>query len=192
MPRPGPALLLRSSEVMLPAAPNDPPEVLSDASLIVSRWQQLTSIDRQSPDFPPLLSSLTADGNRSSTTGLCGEDARVTLNMIDEVRSVFAGKATTYATRPAQVLRDGKIPGEYERDTLCTIRTLAYNSGQVPPRYQVDRRSLSMEKHTIIGNGAFADVRKGRLCGKIVAVRTLRIDQKTDFDEAQKVCVASN
>jgi len=174
---------------MLPAVPNDPPEVISDTSLIVSRWQRLASMDRQSPDFPPLLSSLTADGNRSSTTGLRGDNARVTLNMIDEVSSAFAGKATTYVTPSAQVLRDGKIPGQYERDTLCTIRTLAYNSGQVPPRYQVDRKSLSMETHAVIANGAFADVRKGRLGDKMVAVRTLRIDRQTDRDEAQKVCV---
>ena len=69
--------------------------------------------------------------------------------------------------------------------------TLAYNSGQVPPRYQVDQKSFSMEAG-VISNGSYGDIRKGRLGGKAVAVRTLRIDQQTGHDEALKVCVASN
>jgi len=54
----------------------------------VARWQQLASMDPQSPDFLPLLSSLTAENHRSSTTELCGDDAGVTLDVIDKVSLV--------------------------------------------------------------------------------------------------------
>ena len=57
---------------------------------IASRWQQLASMDRQSPDFLPLLSSLTGGTNRSSTIELRGEDAKVTLSTLDEVCYPFA------------------------------------------------------------------------------------------------------
>lgn len=67
------------------------------------------------------------------------------------------------------------------------MRKLAYNSGQVPARYQVNRRSLSVET-ALIACGAFADVRKGKLGDKVVAIRTLRIDQQTDKDDSEKVC----
>ena len=71
------------------------------------------------------------------------------------------------------------------------MRTLAYNSGQVPPGYQVDQGSLSVDTD-VIANGAYADVRIGKLGDKVVAVRTLRIDRQTDLYEARKVCVPSD
>ena len=89
------------------------------------------------------------------------------------------------------MLRDGKIPGEFEHDTIDTMQMLAYNSGQVPSRYQVDRQSLRVDSN-VIDNGASADIRAGRLGGMTVAVRTLRTDQQTDRREVQKVCVASD
>ena len=64
---------------------NDSPEVLPSVHLTVSRWQQLTSMDQQSPDFLPLLLSLTTGANRSSTTALRGDDAKITLSALDEV-----------------------------------------------------------------------------------------------------------
>lgn len=90
-----------------------------------------------------------------------------------------------------KVFKDGKIPNGYERDILRVMRSLAYNSAQVPPRYQVDPRTLRVEGD-VIANGAYADVRKGRLGDRVVAVRTLRIDRQTDLHDARKVCVASD
>lgn len=66
------------------------------------------------------------------------------------------------------------------------MRLLAYESGQVPPRYQVDPHALNVEA-TVIANGAYADVRKGRLGNRAVAIRTLRIDQRTNADNVRKV-----
>ena len=71
------------------------------------------------------------------------------------------------------------------------MRSLAHDSSQVPPRYQVDPHSLSVEG-TVIANGAFAQVRKGRLGGKTVAVRTLIIDRQTEPLDVLKVCVLPN
>ena len=90
-----------------------------------------------------------------------------------------------------QIIRDDKVPIGYERDTLSVMRSLAYDSAQVPPRYQVDPHSLSVEG-TVIASGGFAEVRKGRLGGRMVAVRTLRIDRQTDPYDVLKVCVISN
>ena len=70
------------------------------------------------------------------------------------------------------------------------MRTLAYNSGQVPSHYLVDRQSLRVEPR-VIANGAFAEVREGMLGDMVVAVRTLRTDQQADRHEVQKVCIAS-
>ena len=180
-----------SSDDILPATPDDSQEPLSGMIPAVPQWQQLASMDQQSPNFLPLLSSLTAEVNRPSTTKLCGDDARITLSIMDEVSSACVTKAITYITSSIQVLRGGKVPDEYECDTLCTMRTLAYNSGQVPPRYEVDRQSLSTEAH-VIAHGAFADVREGRLGDRTVAVRSLRTDRQTNLAEVQKVRTASN
>jgi hypothetical protein len=68
------------------------------------------------------------------------------------------------------------------------MRKLADNSGQVPARYQVDRRSLTVEA-VVIANGISAEVRQGRLGGRTVAIRTLRNERKVDKNKSQKVCV---
>ena len=149
-------------------------------------------MDQQSPDFLPLLSSLTTEVNRFLTTKLRDYDARIALSVMDKVSSACATRTIAYIIMSStQVLRGGRVPGDYERDTLCTMRMLAYNSGQVPPRYRVGRQSLSVEAH-VIANGGFADIREGRLGGRTVAVRSLRTDRETNLDEIQKVRAVSN
>ncbi|KAF9781215.1 kinase-like domain-containing protein [Thelephora terrestris] len=105
---------------------------------------------------------------------------------MDEVSPAFSAGAVTNVASSLQVFGAGKVLGEHERGTLNTMRKLAYNSGQVPPLYQVNRRSLRREE-TIIAAGTFAEVRRGRLDNKAVAIRTLRIDQKTNGDKHQKL-----
>ena len=86
-----------------------------------------------------------------------------------------------------QLFRDDKIPNECERDILSMMRLLAHDSSQVPPRYQVEPHALSVEGG-VIANGAFSNIRKGKLGGKTVAVKTLKTDQGIDLHDVQKVC----
>ena len=72
------------------------------------------------------------------------------------------------------MLREGKIPIEYERDTRSVMRTLAYNSGQVAPRYQVLPGTLHVEDRAI-AHGSCSEVREGRFNDRIVAVKTLKV-----------------
>ncbi|KAF9781221.1 kinase-like domain-containing protein [Thelephora terrestris] len=135
---------------------------------VVSRWQQLASMDRHSPEFVPLLASLTTEENRSLTMGLCGANARDALSIMDEV------------------IGSDVVPSKYWHRALNIMRKLANNSGQVPARYQVDRRSLTVEA-VVIANGISAEVRQGRLGGRTVAIRTLRNDRKVDKNKSQKL-----
>jgi len=173
---------------MISLATNDLPE--SSAAFL---WKHLASMDRQSPDFLPLLITLTAAANRPLMTTLRDDDARITLSAMDEVSYSFSVKAITYVVPFAQLFRDGKIPSEHNRDALSAMRMLAYSSGQIlpPPRYQVNQHSLRVGAN-VIADGAFSDIRKGTLGGKTVAIRTLRVGPWADCSKAQKVRVASN
>ena len=71
--------------------PDDPPEALV-MDPIASEWQRLASMDQQSPDFLPLLSTLTVGGNQSPTTNLRGENARIVLSTLDEVGCPFTAE----------------------------------------------------------------------------------------------------
>ena len=64
--------------------------------LIVSQWQQLASIDKNSPGFFPLLSELAARANRSKTVKLRGHNARVILGIMDDVSLRFSEEDTAY------------------------------------------------------------------------------------------------
>ena len=65
------------------------PEVLPITDPIAYEWQRLASMDPQSPDFLPLLSTLTAGGNQSPTTELRDESARIVLSALDKVGCPF-------------------------------------------------------------------------------------------------------
>ena len=71
------------------------------------------------------------------------------------------------------------------------MRMLAYNSGQLPSRYQVDRQLLQVDPR-VTANGASVEIREGKLGGMTVAVRTFRTDRQEDYREIQKVCAASD
>ena len=71
------------------------------------------------------------------------------------------------------------------------MRLLAHDSSQVPPRYQADPRTLSVGGN-VIANGPFVEVRKGRLGGRTVAVRTLRFHREINPWDVRKVRVAPN
>ena len=158
---------------------------------IVPRWQQLASMNPESPDFLPLLSSLTAEVNRSPATMLGDGDAWAVLSAMDKVSPACAAQVMTYITSSAQVLRGGKISDEHERDILCMMQALAYFSGQVPFRYQIDRQSLSVESHAVAG-GAFTGVREGKLWDRTVVVKSLITDRRTGLHQIQKVRTVSN
>ena len=175
-------------------SPNNSPEVLPsvlpNVHPIVSQWQQLASMDRQSSGFLLLLLSLTTGASRSSTAALRGENAKITLGALDEVGRLFfeARKwqgGNLYYIIP-QLFGDGKVPKECQHDTLSMMRLLAYDSSQVPPRYQVEPHALSVEDG-VVANGASSNIRKGRLGDKTVAVKTLRTDRGIDLHDVQKV-----
>ena len=66
------------------------------------------------------------------------------------------------------------------------MRTLAYDSYQVPPSYQVEPGALSIESRVIAGGGS-SDIRRGRLGDMVVAVKTLRSRAGVDPNDVRKV-----
>ena len=192
-PQPDPSTVAYEPGTKSSPTPDEPPETLPNMDPAASQWQQLALMDRQSPDFLPLLSLLITGTNRSSTIALRGDDAKIALGALDEVSRPLAvvkewpgGNLCTHAIH--QLFRDDKIPNEHERDALSVMRSLAHDSNQVPPRYQVDSHTLTVEDDVIAG-GSSSDVRKGRLGDMTVAVKTLRNSWKVDPHDAQKVRV---
>ena len=66
------------------------------------------------------------------------------------------------------------------------MRELARNSGQVPSRYQVKPDSLSVDGG-VIASGHFSDIRRGKLDGNTVAIKTLKPHQESNAQDVQKV-----
>lgn len=64
---------------------NEPSGTLNSVDPVASAWLQLASMDRQSPDFLPLLSSLVGKRHHPSTVRLGGNDAEITLGALVEV-----------------------------------------------------------------------------------------------------------
>ena len=67
------------------------------------------------------------------------------------------------------------------------LRSLAYNAGQVPNRYKINRNLTFDVDPVAFASGGFSDVRRGTLGDKLVAVKVLRMAQDSNVVELQKV-----
>ena len=83
MSKPDPTPPTHDPGMISSPAPSHPSE--EDMDPITSQWQRLASMERQSPDFLPLLLSLVRGTDRSSTMKLRGDDAKATLGALDEI-----------------------------------------------------------------------------------------------------------
>ena len=66
------------------------------------------------------------------------------------------------------------------------MRKLAYDSCQVPPRYQVKPGALYMDSR-VVAEGGSSDIRMGELDDTIVAVKTLRSRGGVDPNDIRRV-----
>ena len=80
----------RDPEATSSPDPDETSETLNDVDPVVSEWLRLASMDRQSPDFLPLLSSLVENGDHAPTVKLQDKDARAVLGVLVEVRRLHA------------------------------------------------------------------------------------------------------
>ena len=67
------------------------------------------------------------------------------------------------------------------------LRKLAGKTGQLPESYLIRRDADYHVEERIFARGEFADVRKGTLAKKVVAVKTIRIAQDMDASKIRKV-----
>ena len=67
------------------------------------------------------------------------------------------------------------------------LRKLAGKTGQLPESYLISRDADYHVEEQIFARGGFADVRKGTLAKRVVAVKTIRIAQDKDASKIQKV-----
>ena len=162
---------------------------------VVSKWRYLEDFDPDSQEHRGFLTSLLDDQlDRKATTSLGGEDAIAVLDILARVR-VHSFISADYNTAPissvlilrSQVLDHGKNLGNLSNRTLAVLRSLAFNARQVPNHYKVDR-SLGYDVDPVaFASGGFSDVRKGKLGGRVVAVKVLRMAEHSDVLELQKV-----
>ena len=73
--------------------------------------------------------------------------------------------------------------------SFSMLRKLAGSTGQLPESYLVNKGADYQVEDGIFASGGFADVRKGTLAKKPVAVKTIRIAQDRDVHKIQKVGV---
>ena len=64
---------------------------------------------------------------------------------------------------------------------------LAAHTGRLPESYLVKKGTDFQVEETAFATGGFADIRAGRLAGKKVAVKAIRVRDDGDFPKIQKV-----
>ena len=67
------------------------------------------------------------------------------------------------------------------------LRRLAGSTGRLPDSYLVNKGAGFHVEDAIFACGGFADVRKGILANKAVAVKTIRVAQDSNFPKIRKV-----
>lgn len=168
------------AEQVLPAPdPDDtrpPPPQQSDAQLgrpdrqtILSQWSHLRTLDPKSHDYIELLKRLVdVEANRHLALGLTGKDAGIVIDTIDKG------------------LRGGTLQPKVAHHSFSLLRKLVANTGQLPVSYSVNNGARFRVEEKIFACGGFADVRKGKLNKRTVAVKTIRIAQDTNITKIRK------
>ena len=86
-----------------------------------------------------------------------------------------------------KALRGSTLQPEVAHHSFSLLRKLAANTGQLPVSYSVNKRAHFRVEERVYASGGFADVRKGKLNKRAVAVKTIRIAQDSDITKVQKV-----
>ena len=86
-----------------------------------------------------------------------------------------------------QALRSGILHGKLAQHSFRMLRKLAENTGRVPDSYLIDRDAVYHVEEKLFASGGFADVRKGRLGKKEVAVKTIRIAPDMNVSKIRRV-----
>ena len=70
---------------------------------------------------------------------------------------------------------------------FISLRRLAGTHGRLPDSMMVTEK-IEVEEE-ILASGGFADVRRGRYLGRLVAVKTLRVAAQDDLPKIRKVSI---
>ena len=167
----------------------DPP----DQQTVLSQWQHLGLLDPTSRDYVELLGTLVdVEGNRKLALNFTDNDAGIVINIIGDVRShatLDHASTTTYTSFGYQALGCGDLHSKLAGRAFCMLRKLAGNTGRLPDSYLVSENDDYQVEEPIFACGGFADVRKGKLAEKVVAVKTIRIAQDSNMSRIRKVGV---
>ena len=86
-----------------------------------------------------------------------------------------------------QALKGGRLQSKLAGHSLAMLRKLSGSTGQLPDSYLVGEGVDYQVEDGIFACGGFADVRKGKLAKKIVAVKTIRMTQDSNMSKIRKV-----
>lgn len=86
-----------------------------------------------------------------------------------------------------QALRGDVLRSKLAHHSFSLLRKLAGNTGQLPDSYLLGKGADYQVEETIFAGGGFADVRRGTLANRSVAVKTIRIAQDKDISKIRKV-----
>ena len=88
-----------------------------------------------------------------------------------------------------KMLKKAQLPHATRSHAFKLMRRLAGASRQVPKSYLVGTFTWYKVEKRVIASGGFADIRKGKLNGMDVAVKTIRIPIKNEkeLDEIHEV-----
>jgi len=149
-----------------------PPQTLTPAAqAVLLQWRKLASQDPTPIDQQQIGPLVDDEGNRKIALEFRGECAATVINAID------------------RVMKEERV--QYRSTTKAhafkLMRKLAGASRQVPKSYLLGTFTRYTVEKKVIANGGFADIRRGRVRGMNVAVKTIRPtsgkarDQKIDI-----------
>jgi len=153
----------------LPSPNADTPLEYPDRLTALLQWRRLGTLDPKSHNYVELLKRLVdVEGNRNHALELTDSDAGAVINVIDGA------------------LRSNVLQNKLAHRSFSILRKLAGNTGQLPDSYLVSGDADYQVEERIFACGGFADVRKGTLAKKPVAVKTIRIAQDRDISKIRK------
>jgi hypothetical protein len=149
----------------------------------------LPPLDPKSEEFPKLFRSFLSEGAGANLMGLSDEDARLLIEIIDEVRfsRTFFDTCSLISSPDTKAFRVARLETEVRHLAFTVLRRLCGRIGHLPESYLLSEELKFSGSGLPRASGGFADVRMGVFKRKNVAVKSLRISESDNKAKIRKV-----
>ena len=150
-------------------------------------WKDVTSATDEAKAVRTLAEILVDKEGRAFASRLERKEAELCIEILDRVSRDFHLPSFRRLRCFRQGIAEHNLDRNQKHVFFVTLRRLAGTHGRLPDSMTITEKIEVSDK--ILASGGFADVRCGTYMGRLVAVKTTRVQEQDDLFKIRKVSI---